>query len=289
MTFRIFKINTRIDFFLILILFLGIIAGQFQQILAIILSITVHEAAHIIIADSLGLKIDEIQLMPFGGKIKIDLIEEARIESRLLTTLAGPMANFLTSLLLFIAVKGNIISIKIGLILIDYQLKFGFLNLLPALPLDGGRVFSLWLMQHTSFIESIRIASRVGKVIGLILISAGIYDFILLRKGLFLFLVMGVFLFLQSSREEREAPLTFMKLVSGKKGIFLKKGFLPVEHIMALQDVTVKKILHLFMPQKYYIVCVVDKQMRVIKCLTETEIFDKIICKGLDIRMKDLI
>jgi stage IV sporulation protein FB len=288
MTFRIFNINTRVDFFLIFILFAGIIGGQVQEVIAIILSITVHEAAHIIIADSLGLKIDEIEFMPFGGKIKIGLIEEARLESRLLTTLAGPMANFLTSLLLFIAVKGDIIPIRIGFMLIDYQLKFGFLNLLPALPLDGGRIFALWLMQHMSFIESIRIASRMGKIIGLVLIFAGIGGFIL-KKGLFLFLIMGVFLFLQSSREEREAPLTFMKLVSGKKGIFLKKGFLPVEQIVVLQDVEVKKILYLFMPQKYYIVCVVDKKMRVIKCLTETEIFDKIICKGLDIRMEDLI
>jgi stage IV sporulation protein FB len=55
------------------------------------------------------------------------------------------------------------------------------------------------------------------------------------------------------------------------------------------EDTPVKKILYLFAPQKYFIVYILDKNMEIKKYLTETEIFDKVIEKGLDLKMKDLI
>jgi stage IV sporulation protein FB len=288
MKVTILKTKVKVDLLLTLIIITGVIAGQVREILAILLSITVHEAAHVVIADGLGLKIEEIVIMPFGGKIKLNLIDEERIQSGILITLAGPMANFLVSLLMLLAVYNEIVPTEFGYILVDYQIKLGLFNLLPALPLDGGRIFSLWLMRHMSFIDSIRVASRIGKIVGIIIACIGVCGLVF-DRGFYLFPIMGIFLYLQSMKEEGEAPLSFMKYVSGKKGTFIKKGFFYVEQIIAVQDLKVNKILSLFLPHKYYIVCVVDKEMNIIKYLTETEIFDKIINKGLDIRIKDLI
>lgn len=80
-----------------------------------------------------------------------------------------------------------------------------------------------------------------------------------------------------------------MKHLAKKTEKLSKNKYLPGEIIVVGEDTTVKKILYLFAPQKYFIVYILDKNMEIKKYLTETEIFDKVIEKGLDLKMKDLI
>lgn len=287
MNFKISDIRVSINLFFVLILLSAIVAGFQGDMLASISALAIHESAHIFLAKVMGIKIEELEFLPFGGRMKL-LFDEETIEAEMITVLAGPMANFAVAGLLLIFIGENVISRQIAEKLIKYQLTLGFFNILPALPLDGGRIFVLWLSQHVNYIEAVRIASTMGKVLALVLLSVAIGG-LFFGKSFINFLLIGVFLFIQGTKESKDAPLIFMRQLTKKKENLFKRGYMQTETLVVMEWMKLKSILYLFIPQKYFLVYILDKDMHIKKYFTETEIFDIIVEKGLDIRIRELL
>lgn len=288
MTFKIMEMEIKIDFFFAFIIFSSIAAGLWADVVAALAALGFHELGHVAAARALGMKVERIDILPFGGRIKITNLDEETPETEMLTALAGPMVNFAVSLFLLFLIDQSQIPSRVGNNFINYQLMIGLFNMLPALPLDGGRVFVLWLRQHMNFISAVRTAAGISKLLAMVLFitaAAGLFG------GRFFIncMVAGFFMLVYASKEQKEAPLFFIKHIAGKKQMLFKKGFLPVESLAAVGKTPVKQLLYEFMPHKYYFVFVLDDNMKIKKYLTETEIFDRIIQEGLDIRLKDLI
>ncbi|MDD4569575.1 MAG: hypothetical protein PHE70_05565 [Tepidanaerobacteraceae bacterium] len=287
MDLRISDIKLRINFFFIVIIAAALIAGLYREIIAALLALSVHECAHIFIGKELGLKIEELELSPFGGRIKV-ILDDTSSEAEMLTALAGPFANFVTVGVIIFLLKQKFISAELSEQLIHYQLMLGFFNIIPAFPLDGGRIFALWLRQHVSYTSSVRIASKMGKILAIVLLAIGILGLTFKRVFVSLF-IASFFLFYQATMEEKNVVLIFMNQLIKKKQIILKKKYILGEFIIVVEDTPVKEILYLFSPQKYFVVLIMDENMSIKNYLTETEIFDKILEKGLELNMKDLI
>ncbi|AYO30970.1 MAG: stage sporulation protein [Thermoanaerobacteraceae bacterium] len=288
MTFKILEMDINIDFFFALIIFSSLFAGLWAQMIAALMALGFHEMGHVISARAMGIKVEKIDILPFGGRIKIANLDEAVPEVEMLTALAGPMANFAVSVFLLFLINQSVISPKTGNNFINYQLMIGLFNMLPALPLDGGRVFVLWLRQHMNFISAVRVAAGLSKALALVMFLAAVIG-LFMSRFFINFIIAGFFLLIYASKEQKEAPLFFIKHIARKKEILFKKGFLPIEGLAAVEKTPVKQLLYEFMPHKYYFVYILDNGMKIKKYLTETEIFDKIIQEGLDIRLKDLI
>lgn len=288
MAFKLMNTEVHIDPFFIAIIILAIISDLSKPIMALLLALGVHEFAHILAARGLGYTIDKVKILPFGGIIDIREFDDMISDLKLVVILAGPIANFITTIFLIFLISRGFLSLDFCRVFINRQLYLGFFNLLPALPLDGGRIFVLWLRQKVTFISAVRIVAITGKVLAVGLFAIGTVGF-LFKRFFIDFLILGVFLFLEAVKAEKEAPITFVKYTTKKKGNLLKQGYLPMEAIVVIDKTPVKDIMYLFMPQKYYLVYVLNNKMKVSNCLTETEIFSKIIEKGLDSKIEDLI
>jgi len=287
MTFKAFNIDITISLFFSLILVSAIVAGFYIELLAALSALLIHEIAHIFLARMLGLKVEKLELLPFGGRIKMNL-DETMPESEMITVLAGPMANFIMAGLLFFLVVEDFINLDLAQILIKYQLSLGLFNMLPALPLDGGRIFVLWLRQFMNYLSAVRLATKIGKTLAVIIFLFTVLGFAF-GKLYINFLVISILLFLQAHKETKDAPLVFMAHLSKKKEYLSRKGYMSVETLVVVESTSVKTIIYLFTPQKYFLVKVLNHDMHIIKCLTETEIFNKIVEKGLDIRITELL
>jgi len=280
-----YKIN--ISFVFAIVVALAFAAGMHVEVIAAIFALGIHEFAHVFVGNKLGIAIYEIEILPFGGRIKSSL-GDASDESEMLMVLAGPLANFaVVGLILFLsAIK--VLPSNIASKYTHYQLMLGIFNMLPALPLDGGRLFALWLRQRMSYTSSVRIASYTGKILAYFMLCAALLG-LAFKKVYISLVVAGFFLLHQASKEEKDAHLVFMNYLAKKKEKLLKNQYFPGEILIVNQEVAAKKLLYSFLPQKYFIVCVLNENMKLKKVLTETEIFDKIIEKGLDFKIKDLI
>jgi len=164
-------------------------------------SIIFHELAHSVVARNYGIPIKSITLFIFGGVAQMDE-EPPSPKAEFLMAIAGPISSFTLSGGCYLASE---ISYRQGLPLplvgiFNYlalvNSLLGTFNLIPAFPLDGGRVLraALWHWKKDLH-RATRSASRVGSLFGLILLVSGIFHVVTgnFMVGVWWF-VMGLFL-----------------------------------------------------------------------------------------------
>jgi len=176
---------------------LGIVA-----MLGFFASLLLHELAHSVVAISYGLKITGITLFIFGGVAGLKS-EPKDARSEFWIAIAGPAMSF--ALALFGSVMANVL-INMGanepvIVLFAYlglaNLVLAIFNLVPAFPMDGGRVLRAFLWYLKSDLEyATRVASRLGTILGvsfmamglfLVVSGAGVGGFWLILIGFFVF------------------------------------------------------------------------------------------------------
>lgn len=206
---------------LIDLLLVGIING-----LIILASILVHELAHSIVAQRYGLKVKEIELYLFGGVSKIE--EEPRTpKSEIIISVVGPISSLLIGGILLLLLYSVPLSLPLGVLITLFysgvsNIGLGLFNLLPAFPVDGGRILRgiLWA-KRKNLVSATKIASKVGSFVAYGLIAYGFIQFLLYGlNGLWLILI-GSFLnnqtrqsYLQVLNEETLSHLNAKDMIS---------------------------------------------------------------------------
>ncbi len=175
--------------------------------LLLFVSVFIHELAHSVIAQKKGLGVRSITLFFFGGLANIESDpEKPLVEFKI--SIGGPLASLGLGVLfyfLYIADFGLYLTP-----LFDYLSKINFMlaifNMIPAFPLDGGRVFRsiLWAYLDDQK-KATRMASNSGKIFGGILIALGI---VLFPSGIW-FVFMGLFLMFLAETGYKQVLIKF--------------------------------------------------------------------------------
>ncbi|MGI9353519.1 MAG: site-2 protease family protein [Rhizobiaceae bacterium] len=143
-------------------------------------SLVLHELAHSLVARHFKLNVGSITLFIFGGVAELERDPESA-KSEFWIAIAGPIMSLLLGILFFaladLALNQKAAS-EILLYLGRINLMLATFNLIPAFPLDGGRVFRsvIWHIKNDVLVAT-RIASRVGTFFGILLIVMGILAF----------------------------------------------------------------------------------------------------------------
>ena len=197
-------------------------------IVALFVCVLLHEFGHSIVAQRLGLEIHSITLLPIGGVSNLESLPEKPADE-VKITVAGPLVNvvlapiFFGVGLLFGAVPGIPSDLFTGVGSVgQFFFYLGYLNvvlavfnLLPAFPLDGGRILRALLATRLGALRATEISSIVGQVF------AAAFFFIGLLGGNFLLALIGVFIFFGASGEAqmvRQRELTRGLVVSDVMG-----------------------------------------------------------------------
>jgi Zn-dependent protease/CBS domain-containing protein len=210
---RIFGVPVRLHFtfilLLIFLLFIGIGGRQSGAmtalyILALFGSVLLHEIGHTLVARHYGIRTTEIVMFPIGGVSRPERIPKAREEFWI--AISGPLVNALIAagLFLWLAVNGQFVPIELLKEPTDANLAeriaagnfllFVF-NLLPAYPMDGGRVLRSLLALFKPEEEATRIAAGAGQVL------AALMGLIGLLWANFMLVFIALFIYLGASQE----------------------------------------------------------------------------------------
>jgi Zn-dependent protease len=171
--------------------------------------VLLHELGHALVAKHFGIKAIDITLYPIGGVARLDGYTEDPGEE-LLIALAGPAVNAFIAALLFgvLTLLGGPVGPNsvmgaetdvLGL-LMWMNLSLVAFNLIPAFPMDGGRVLRAWLAMRMKYTSATRIAGWVGQGLAVVFGVLGIMRF---HPGL-VFIALFVF---QGARQEVKAVL----------------------------------------------------------------------------------
>ncbi len=143
-------------------------------------SVLLHELAHSAMARARGISVEGITLFIFGGVARIRSDAESP-KDEFLITVVGPLSSALIGLILLsFASVGGMIGLPVPVTgVATYLALLNFFlaafNLIPAYPLDGGRLFRSAVWHVTKDIKkATRWASYSGRVFGLLLVSAGV-------------------------------------------------------------------------------------------------------------------
>ncbi len=176
---------------------LGLLAA-----IGLFLSVLIHELGHALTARAYGVQTREITLWLLGGVAQLERIPRSR-GTEAVIAIAGPIVSVLLAVL-FGALRG-LVPAGAGQFLLGYlsfiNLSLALFNLLPALPLDGGRILRSLLALYKPYLEATRTATAVSKVLAFALGLLG-----LLVGNLFLILI-AFFVFMAASAEAEQAML----------------------------------------------------------------------------------
>jgi len=157
-------------------------------------SIVLHELGHTLVARAFGIPVKSITLFIFGGVAQLAGRPKAPL-GELLMAIAGPLVSIALGTLFLGLSKIQALSVELHGIL-DYLGTLNFalavFNLLPAFPMDGGRVFrSLVWLATKDLLKATRIAARSGEVIGVLMMVLGAFFalFVSLVGGLWWLLI----------------------------------------------------------------------------------------------------
>ena len=160
-------------------------------------SVLVHELAHTYLALRRGYAISGITLFIFGGVSEIEKAPDRAVGEGLMS-LVGPLSSlaigaFFTPLYLLVEGLSDGVALEALAITLSitafYNLLLGAFNLLPAFPMDGGRVLRASLVKRLGFLRATEVAVMVGRVMAIALVVLGVfYNFWLILIALFIFL-----------------------------------------------------------------------------------------------------
>lgn len=183
-------------------------------LLAFFTCVILHELGHSFTARRYGVGVPRILLMPIGGMAEFDSIPR-RPAHELLITIAGPAVNFVIAGLLWCVadfpadwdagmIPGSLNELACALLAAN--LVMGCFNLIPAFPMDGGRIFRALLALKLPYLRATFWAASIGKVVCVLAaLFMAFYLHSVLGTVLFVFIfVVGEMEYRAVKRRERD-------------------------------------------------------------------------------------
>ncbi len=180
-------------------------------ILAVFGCIVLHELGHALTARRYGIKTRDITLLPIGGVARLERIPE-RPRHEILVALAGPAVNVVIAAVLLgiMTLMWHITPAR----LLELNFRGGFLvqlfainvyivlfNMIPAFPMDGGRVLRALLATRLDYVRATQIAAGIGQGIAVLFAVVGV-----MAPNPYLFLI-ALFVFLAAGQEASMAQM----------------------------------------------------------------------------------
>ena len=227
-------------------------------------TLLLHEMAHSLVAMRFGTKIHSITLFFFGGLAMMEDIPKSP-DKEWRIAIAGPLMSLALGVLFLFVYLGlkaldsayrpvAILMLTIGL----FNGALAVFNLLPAFPMDGGRILRALLAKRMSFLKATKRAALIGKLFAFALVIMGFsrdpFTFILTgewRLNLWLPL-LAIFLFMAATEEER-ATDTFATL----EGIKVR-DVMRTERATVPEDITLAELVNAMLADKITEYAVVD-------------------------------
>lgn len=270
---RILGVRVRIHWLFLALLGLAALAGAAAEAAILLGGLLTHELAHLLVARANGLKVEEIELYPFGGVARVlgDLDQDPYATA--LTAAAGPLNNFVW-LALGVGLQGTAGLDPTRLEFFNQvNLTLALFNLLPAIPLDGGRVYRTYLTRQQGFVPATRRLAQLGRVAAVLLLGLGVIGAAYghLYLGAF---VLPVFLYLSAAREEAQAMFASWRGLLRAGDELRRQRVLPAGQVVMLEDAPLREALSLLGAGKYHLITVLDARLRPLGTLTEAELLE---------------
>ncbi|OCT14938.1 Zn-dependent protease [Paenibacillus pectinilyticus] len=249
------------------------LTGYFLEAITLFGIVLIHELGHLTAAKGFGWRVQEVQLLPFGGVLIVDEMGTTSTKEELVVALAGPLQHVWMILLAVVIKSFDMGSSSWWDYFIQANLMIGLFNLIPVMPLDGGKVMQGLLSYIMSYHNAIVYSTWISMILSVSIIVMAITQ--LLHGQLPInILVVGIFLLISNWYAYRQIPYHFLRFLMGRGfrvGQLLSRGT-RAQPIVITKQLTMAETLKLFMREKYHLIYVVNEVGRIQAVLPEQQI-----------------
>lgn len=268
-TIRISKLRIHNGFWLLLLL--AVRFDFWQELTAVYLFAALHEGAHMLTARLCGIGIEEIEILPFGlcGKLQGETVRNCRHD--ILIAAAGPTVNLLLLVLLHqypLWATANLVML--------------LLNLMPALPLDGGRICRAVLVERCGCLHAQHLMRTVTLITAGILTAAGVVILIITRCN-FSLLLIGCFAVTGWLAEERAGQTVYLRELLYSRSRLEREGSERSYLLTLEQHQPARLALSYISYNRYTWILVADKQGHLLGTISETGLIRSLLEAGSQI------
>ncbi|SMF44261.1 M50 family metallopeptidase [Paenibacillus barengoltzii] len=269
--------------FFVIIMLISVLTGHFLELLALFTIVFVHEMGHVFAARMYDIKVLSVQMLPFGGVAVMEDAGNLTAGREIVIALAGPLQNLMligASLLL------HAIEIWDGPFLsyfIQSNLLIALFNLLPILPLDGGKISQALCSLVMPYYATLLWSYRISLLFSVLLVA---YSFLPLWLGLggmqLNLLLIGLFLLYSNLMDYRNIPYRFIRFLVNRDRSFsrhLLNGTL-AQPIVAEKTKPLDHILRLFKREKYHFIYVMNQQGNIVAVVPEQRVISSFLQGG---------
>lgn len=254
-----------------------IILGFKGELVIAFAFVFIHELMHYLTARILGFSGFDIEILPIGAVLKVKDLDEASAEEDLMISLAGPLLNLLLAVIFY----ALFILFNRPYLLLIYRtnLALGIFNLIPAFPLDGGRVLRDILSIKTIYRRANEISIRVSMILGSIFMFIYFVS-VVANKSNFNLGLISIFILISSIKEKERIVYLIMGYIIRKKYRFIKRGYVENKSISIFCEKNLLSVLGIIDKNKYNLFTILDENMKLIETLYEEEIIEAIKAYG---------
>ena len=268
--------------FLLVLVVYGVL-GLAAQALLVFSLVLGHELAHLLTAKAYGFKVVGLELFPLGGAAYCDDLFEGRKLEESVMALAGPAFNLVLLFGAQVLRWNQIWTGELASDFVRYNFWLAAFNLVPVLPLDGGRVLRALCADGFGFVRTTKFLAKSGQWVGILF---ALYGIILWGKGDFAagpltYIILGGFFWFAGSKEISTAHITFLRQLTRKKEELVKRGLMRSKWLTVHRSTPLVRIVEEFTPDRYAMISLASEEMGLGKILTETDVVEGMMREGI--------
>ena len=257
MTLRLGGCRVKAHPLLPVLLLAAVLSGMGERLLPMLAALALHEAGHFLAARRLGLRVDELEITPLGGVMTVANLEEAPPLHQFLLAAAGPLASLCGCVLAPFLYRRAVLPFELTGAFIRANLTLLLVNLLPALPLDGGMMIRAGLHRFIPSRQAERGLTVASSVAGLALCALTLI-FALRGKIVLSPAFAGLYLIYAAAMEGRHGTARYVTSLIARRQKLERQAVLPVETVAAGTGIPVRSLLCKLTPGKYHMIHVLS-------------------------------
>ncbi|MFD1178664.1 M50 family metallopeptidase [Paenibacillus puldeungensis] len=261
--------------FFVIIMLTSVLTGHFLELLALFAIVFVHELGHVAAARWFGITVLSVQMLPFGGVAVMEDTGYVTAGREMAIALAGPFQNLVLIGASWLLHAAGFWDGPFLAYFIQSNMIIALFNLLPILPLDGGKICqsicSILLPYHSTLVWSL----RISLVFSTLLLAYAVVPVLLNFGGLqFNLLLVGSFLLYSNLMDYRNIPYRFLRFLMNRDKSFMRHlvGGSLAQPIVAEKSKPLDHILRLFKREKYHFIYVMNHQGNVVAVVPEQRV-----------------